>query len=281
MPCTRALLLVVALLSACAALTAAQGALACGPAARSYCASGPLTRGDCAGPVASAVLDFTRHDWSTPSQEQGGTPLRRAAALRRRRAAALRRRRADRRQRYHQPAPTRPAPTQAPAPQSQLTPQPQQGGSGCGDAWISGALQAHNELRSGLAPLSCDAGAGGIAAQHSQDMCTYASAHLALRGPSHVCTHASLAIRLTSSASRSAGLSHDGFSERCQQAGFGKCAENVAYNFETRAAAGATVTAQWEDSPGHHANIVGGYSRVGVGYAKCADGKVMWTALFG
>jgi uncharacterized protein YkwD len=77
-------------------------------------------------------------------------------------------------------------------------------------------------------------------------------------------------------------LSHNGFGNNCAQASFSPCAENVLYNSDASSQAGNVATAQWRDSAGHYANLISGdYSKIGLGYYRCDDGRVYWTALFG
>jgi hypothetical protein len=79
-------------------------------------------------------------------------------------------------------------------------------------------------------------------------------------------------------------LSHDGFSSRCEEIGWGGCAENVLYNYEDSVDAASTSMTQWYNSEGHRNNLMNPvYTKVGFGYVKCTsdDGRIYWTALYG
>ncbi|WP_394278719.1 CAP domain-containing protein [Microbacterium sp.] len=59
-------------------------------------------------------------------------------------------------------------------------------------------------------------------------------------------------------------------------AGWRGAAENVAYGYSPSA-----VTAGWMDSPGHRANILGAYNRIGIGVACDSNGRAYYTQVFG
>lgn len=65
---------------------------------------------------------------------------------------------------------------------------------------------------------------------------------------------------------------HMGYTTRLKKAGYTTGAENFTYGQPTVEA----VMKAWVDSPGHRANILGPYNRIGVGFAK---GN--WIVLFG
>lgn len=98
---------------------------------------------------------------------------------------------------------------------------------------------------------------------------------------------------------RDSDIGHDGFPSMRKQvyqrefnSGFcttGMCAENVAMNGmssgggETDAAAeriAETFTNMWWSSSGHKRNMVGGYSKIGVGMAKDSSGYWYGTQIF-
>eukprot|EP00892_Ulva_mutabilis_P000546 jgi/Ulvmu1/10492/UM064_0029.1 len=125
---------------------------------------------------------------------------------------------------------------------------------GCTDAWIEAAVSENNRLRAqaGAGPLGCHQEATDVAFVWSQDMCNQSK------------------------------LSHDGFAARCQELGWGWCAENVLYNFETNADAGVGSITQWFNSPPHKKNMLNSqYTKVGYGYVMCQDGRVYWTGMYG
>ena len=84
-------------------------------------------------------------------------------------------------------------------------------------------------------------------------------------------------------ACRDRGLSHDGFSQRCQDIGFrSACAENVLYNYATSSDAPDISMTQWFNSDGHRKNLMNpSYTKVGYGFVRCYDGRVYWTGLYG
>ena len=63
--------------------------------------------------------------------------------------------------------------------------------------------------------------------------------------------------------------------DRLTRAGvvWGACAENVAWGHPTA----ATVVDGWMASPSHRVNMLGSYTRIGVGMAKDPDGHPVWT----
>jgi hypothetical protein len=106
--------------------------------------------------------------------------------------------------------------------------------------------------RNGLGALTCDPAAVQAAQAHSRDQCQ-------MGWMSH-----------TGSDGSSAG-------DRLRRAGgrFGGWGENVAYG--TSSPEG--VHDMWMNSPGHYANIMGGFSRIGVGHDPCG-GSHYWTEAF-
>lgn len=77
-------------------------------------------------------------------------------------------------------------------------------------------------------------------------------------------------------------LSHDGFDTRAatlQASGAISVGENVAVNlgFEDPA---ATAVTGWINSPGHEANMVGNYTKTGMGVAISSNGSYYFTQMF-
>lgn len=102
----------------------------------------------------------------------------------------------------------------------------------------------------GLAPLTLDATMMQVARSHSLDQA-------AAGRMSHVGSDGStIAARLTR-----AGVA------------WGACAENVALGQSTA----ADVVGAWMGSPGHRANMLGRYGRIGVGVAEDGAGRRFWT----
>ncbi len=58
--------------------------------------------------------------------------------------------------------------------------------------------------------------------------------------------------------------------------GWTRAGENVAYGYAPRA-----VTPAWLKSPGHRANILGSYNRIGIGVACSSTGVAYYTQVFG
>ena len=104
----------------------------------------------------------------------------------------------------------------------------------------------------GLGALGCDAAAIRAAQLHSEDQCQ-------MGRMSH-----------TGSDGSDPG-------ERMRRAGgqFGGWGENVAYG----ASAPGEVHEMWMNSPGHRANILGSFGRIGVGLSECGGGY-FWTETF-
>jgi uncharacterized protein YkwD len=71
-------------------------------------------------------------------------------------------------------------------------------------------------------------------------------------------------------------MSHDGFSDRARAIGNVSVAENVAAGYPTA----ESVVNGWINSPGHRANILGSFSRSGVGVAYTNNGTPYYTHLF-
>lgn len=75
---------------------------------------------------------------------------------------------------------------------------------------------------------------------------------------------------------------HHGFEGRAADArrhhAISEIAENVAY--DNRIDLVAQVVRGWIGSPGHHANIVGGFNLTGVGVARSSSGVFYFTQLF-
>ncbi|KDO26670.1 hypothetical protein SPRG_20474 [Saprolegnia parasitica CBS 223.65] len=78
---------------------------------------------------------------------------------------------------------------------------------------------------------------------------------------------------------RAGKMSHDGFSERCRQAGNnGACAENILFNYNGLA---RNTTTQWMRSTGARTIILStAYDNVGFAVKKAPDGKFYATAMF-
>lgn len=104
----------------------------------------------------------------------------------------------------------------------------------------------------GLAPLRCDAALADAAWAHSDDMCRrdYFD-HESPEG--------------------------EGPWDRAERAGatFQWVGENIAWGYVDA----AEVHEGWMTSPGHRANILGDYGRLGVGRVDCGGGPV-WTQVF-
>ena len=132
-------------------------------------------------------------------------------------------------------------------------PQPAPPGN-CGTAAEARVVDLVNAARAatGRGALSCDGAAVQAAQLHSQDQCN-------MNNMSH-----------TGSDGSDAG-------QRMERAGgrFAGWGENVAYGASTP----EDVHDMWMNSPGHHANIMGSFSRIGVGLATC-NGMYYWTEAF-
>jgi uncharacterized protein YkwD len=77
-------------------------------------------------------------------------------------------------------------------------------------------------------------------------------------------------------------LSHDGFEARAatlQASGASSVGENVAYNGGFADPASTAVTG-WINSPGHEANMVGNYTKTGMGVAISSNGSYYFTQIF-
>ncbi|KDO26666.1 hypothetical protein SPRG_20469 [Saprolegnia parasitica CBS 223.65] len=74
-------------------------------------------------------------------------------------------------------------------------------------------------------------------------------------------------------------INHDGFSERCQDAGnYGGCGENTLYDYQGDA---RVMTTSWMNSAGHRANILNrDYNHVGFAVKKGGDNRYYATAMF-
>jgi uncharacterized protein YkwD len=74
---------------------------------------------------------------------------------------------------------------------------------------------------------------------------------------------------------------HDGFAARVKATGisFQGAAENVAYN-QGYSDPVAEAVKGWIASPGHQKNMVGDYSRTGIGVTRNAQGEIYFTQLF-
>lgn len=70
-------------------------------------------------------------------------------------------------------------------------------------------------------------------------------------------------------------MSHNPSYAKQIPSGWSAAAENVAYGYSPQ-----RVTRAWLDSPGHRANIMGGYTHVGVGVACSASGTPYYTQVF-
>lgn len=77
-------------------------------------------------------------------------------------------------------------------------------------------------------------------------------------------------------------LSHDGFNTRAatlQASGAISVGENVAVNSGFSDPAATAVTG-WINSPGHEANMVGNYTKTGMGVAISSNGSYYFTQMF-
>lgn len=75
---------------------------------------------------------------------------------------------------------------------------------------------------------------------------------------------------------------HDGFAKRNSEAqkqipGLRSFAENVAFGVHT----GQDVVNLWKNSEGHRKNMLGKFSRIGIGVAKDKQGRLFYTQIFG
>ncbi len=133
-------------------------------------------------------------------------------------------------------------------------PEPPPPVEGCGSPEEAEVVRLVNESRQqrGLGALDCEPAGTTAARLHSEDMCDH-------RYFSH-----------TGRDGSSAG-------DRLRRAGarFGGWGENIAYGQRDA----AEVHRTWMNSPGHHANIMGRYRRIGVGLAPCG-GRNYWTEVF-
>lgn len=116
------------------------------------------------------------------------------------------------------------------------------------------AFNKVNEYRAskGLAALTWSANIANISREHSVDMAAIST------------------------------LSHDGFDARAatlQASGAISVGENVAYNAGFADPASTAVTG-WINSPGHEANMVGNYTKTGMGVAISSNGSYYFTQIF-
>lgn len=100
-------------------------------------------------------------------------------------------------------------------------------------------------------------------------------------GPLAMCGTLNVAAERQSQAQASANrMFHADLAANANGSGYGRwtaLAENVAYGQRSV----AQVMAAWMSSPGHKANILGGYQHVGFGLANAANGTPYWTQSFG
>jgi uncharacterized protein YkwD len=75
-------------------------------------------------------------------------------------------------------------------------------------------------------------------------------------------------------------MSHDGFEQSVKHLGLSGTAENVAMNKGHKDPASQSVQG-WLNSPGHHKNIVGNYTKTGIAVEQAPDGSYYYTQLFG
>jgi uncharacterized protein YkwD len=82
---------------------------------------------------------------------------------------------------------------------------------------------------------------------------------------------------------QSGNLSHEGFDQRVdairQKLSVRSVAENVASNSGFDNPAQQAVEG-WRDSPNHRQNMLGNYSRTGIGVAQTNDGEYYFTQIF-
>ncbi len=114
------------------------------------------------------------------------------------------------------------------------------------------ALANISRIAEGLAPLTCDPRLAAAARAHSADMC--ARHFFAHDTPDGI----TLRMRLVAAGVR-----------------FWSAGENIAGNQTTP----AEVHGSWMQSPMHRANILGNYTRIGLGYSECG-GLPRWTTDF-
>lgn len=118
---------------------------------------------------------------------------------------------------------------------------------------VDDVLTYTNQFRSskGLKNLQSNQVLNRIAQQHSEDM-----------------------------ASGKVRFGHDGFSKRNtaaqQQLAIKYFAENVAFGVTT----GEDAVNLWKNSEGHRKNMLGAYSRIGIGVATDKRGRIFYTQVF-
>ena len=118
---------------------------------------------------------------------------------------------------------------------------------------IEDVLTYTNKFRDskGLNELSANTILNSIAQKHSEDM-----------------------------ASGKVRFGHDGFEQRNsvaqKQLSIRNFAENVAFGVNT----GEEVVNMWKNSNGHRKNMLGKFTRIGIGVAKDKQGRIFYTQVF-
>ncbi|NJL87971.1 MAG: CAP domain-containing protein [Leptolyngbyaceae cyanobacterium SM1_1_3] len=83
---------------------------------------------------------------------------------------------------------------------------------------------------------------------------------------------------------QSSSLSHDGFEQRIntirQSLPLRSAAENVAFNSGFNNPAEQAVEG-WKNSPGHRQNMLGNFSKTGIGISQNEQGEYYFTQIFG
>lgn len=150
--------------------------------------------------------------------------------------------------------PPQPVPTPTPTPEPEPEPEPSPKPEPTDVTWE--LLAAHNRERANLSltPLALDPKLQLVAQEHANQM--------ALVGV----------------------MAHDGIgdgklADRLQASGYraNRAGENVAWNQRDVPA----VMTAWLNSPGHRANIMGGYRDVGLALARGVKGDPYWCSVFG
>ncbi len=81
-------------------------------------------------------------------------------------------------------------------------------------------------------------------------------------------------------ASGKVKFGHDGFAKRnaaaSKQLSIRSFAENVAYGVTT----GEAAVNLWKNSDGHRNNMMGNFSKIGIGVAKDKQGRIYYTQVF-
>lgn len=135
-------------------------------------------------------------------------------------------------------------------------------------------IKTHNDVNHyrsshGKAPLNYDESIAAIARSHSQALANNRNQMLVgnplLKG-------------------RGLVINHDGFDKRFKQIrtifpSIRSASENVAANYNARSPV-KTAVEGWINSSGHERNMVGNYTKTGIGIARSSDNTYFFTQLF-